>query len=87
VISNRIIIGSKTGLHARPATQLVGLIKSFKSKIVIRNGSKEANGTSIIHLLALGLKYQSEIEIVAEGGDEAFAMQQVLEFFNKLADE
>jgi phosphocarrier protein HPr len=84
MISAKANIKVQTGIHARPANNLVSLIKGFKSRIAIKNGSKEANGVSIISILALGLKYGTEIEIIADGEDEVVALQSVLDFFNAL---
>jgi phosphotransferase system HPr (HPr) family protein len=86
MILGKTSIQAKTGLHARPAAELVALTKSFQSKILIRSGAKAANGASIINLLALGLKSGSEIEIIAEGEDETTALQAVLDFFENLKD-
>lgn len=86
MILGKTSIQVKTGLHARPAAELVALTKSFQSKILIRSGAKAANGASIINLLALGLKSGSEIEIIAEGEDETTALQAVLDFFENLKD-
>ncbi|MGV8091918.1 MAG: HPr family phosphocarrier protein [Mangrovibacterium sp.] len=84
MVSERITIQLKTGLHARPASRFTEFCKSFKSDIVLRSGGKQAPGVSIIKLLALGLKYGSEVEIIAEGEDETLALKAVLDFFKNL---
>lgn len=86
MISEKTVVKAKTGLHARPAAQLVALNKSFKSKIIISNSVKEVNGASMISILSLGLKPGTEIEIRAEGEDEATALQAVLDFFENLTE-
>lgn len=86
MVSEKIVVKAKTGLHARPAAQLVALNKSYKSKIVISNSVKEVNGTSMISILSLGLKPGTEIEIRTEGEDEATAMEAVLDFFENLTE-
>jgi len=82
MVSQKIEIKLKTGLHARPASLLVSLIKSTSSKFLIRSGAKQVNGASIISLLSLGLKCGSEVEIEADGEDENEALQKVIEFFD-----
>ena len=84
MISKKITIQLETGLHARPASLLVTLIRGLNSNILFRNGTKTAKGTSIISMLALGLKYGTELEITAEGGDETTSMELVLRFFESL---
>lgn len=86
MVSEKIVVKAKTGLHARPAAQLVALNKSYKSQIIIRNSVKEVNGASMISILSLGLKPGTEIEIIAEGEDETNALRAVLDFFENLTE-
>lgn len=87
MISGKITIQLETGLHARPASQLVSLIRGLNSNILFRNGIREAKGTSIIGILALGLKFGTELEIISDGEDEASAMEKVLRFFTNLKND
>ncbi len=86
MVSEIITIKAKTGLHARPASQLVALMKGTSSTFVIRSGSKSARGNSIIGILALGLKYGSEAVIEATGEDENEALQSVIRFMDALSE-
>ena len=86
MVTGKTSIQIKTGLHARPAAELVKLSKGFQSKILIRNDQKVANGTSIISLLSLGLISGSELEIIIEVEDETSALQAILDFFESLKD-
>lgn len=86
MVSEKITIRAKTGLHARPASQLVGLMKGTSSNFVIRSGTKSAHGNSIISILALGLKYGSEAIIEASGEDENEALLSVIRFMDALAE-
>ncbi len=86
MVSEEITIRSKTGLHARPASQLVSLVKEYKSEVTLLHQSRRARGTSIINILALGLKYESELEIFVEGEDETEALKAITGFFNTLED-
>ena len=51
-------------MHARPAGELVNLVKSFApAKVSISNGIKEVNAGSLLSILSLGLKCGTQIEI------------------------
>jgi len=68
---------NEVGLHARPAAVFVKSANSFTSAIQIRNvttGSGWANAKSILSLLVLGVEQGHEVEISAEGVDEAEAI-------------
>ena len=58
-----------TGLHARPAAELVNIAKRFQAKIRIRFGEKVKDAKSLISILQLGAPTGARIKISAEGVD------------------
>ncbi|WP_268619103.1 HPr family phosphocarrier protein, partial [Escherichia coli] len=57
VLSAEFVIRNEHGLHARPGTALVNVIKSFNSDITVTNldgSGKPANGRSLMKVVALG---------------------------------
>ena len=72
-------IAGTHGLHARPATTLVDLAKSFQADIHVRNGDKVANAKSLISLLKLGAAKGATIHVSAEGPDAAKALDAIRE--------
>jgi phosphocarrier protein FPr len=69
-----IVIRNPHGLHARPATVLVDLAKSFKSTVRIRHNAKVADAKSLIALLGLGASNGAKIRVTAEGPDAEAAL-------------
>lgn len=65
----------KAGLHARPATHLVGLAKEFAAEIRIRAGQQTADAKSLIALLQLGVEGGQTLRLMAEGPDADQALQ------------
>jgi phosphocarrier protein len=63
-----------SGLHARPAARFVQTASRFTSRIVIRNGEREADAKSLIALLGLAVRLSSEITVAAEGCDAEEAL-------------
>jgi len=82
MITQKITIKNKLGLHARPASNFVKMAQSFKSKIEILKGEKRLNAKSMIGILAAGAKCGTEIELAVEGEDEQEAMKQLTEFID-----
>lgn len=80
MLSKRVVLNAKNGLHARPAGELVKLIKSLDGQIWFVTDARRVNGSSMLSLLSLGLRCGSEFEVQAEGGSEAKNMQQVEDF-------
>jgi phosphocarrier protein HPr len=70
----KIMVKNETGFHARPASQLVGVVSSYKSTISIFKNGKKANLKSILGLLGLGIGKNDEVIIQIEGDDENQAL-------------
>ena len=77
MVSKTISIKNKTGLHARPATEIVTATKNFQSSITIESGTMKANAKSILNLLALGAKQGTSLIVHAQGQDEEEALAAV----------
>lgn len=86
MVSKVVVVKNKTGLHARPASNLVAFAKQFKCEIFITNGTKKANAKSIINILTLGAKQGTELTVSAEGEGEADAVQKMVEFITNLEE-
>lgn len=86
MVSKKVTLTNKTGLHARPASNLVAFVKKFKSTVFILNGEKKANAASIINVLTLGAKQGTELEVTADGEDEAVAVEEIVKFISELEE-
>lgn len=86
MVSEKITINLPTGLHARPATSLINLIKETGCKVIFQAGEKKVNATSILSILSLGLKKGAELEIQVEGEGENDTLQKIVSFINELED-
>ena len=69
----KIVVQNKSGLHARPASQLVELSQQYRSDVTILTEEDEINAKSIISVLAGGVLPGREITLQVEGVDEAEA--------------
>ena len=63
-----------TGLHARPATELVGIAKSFAAQVRVRYGDAVTDAKSLVNLLQLGVVHGASIKVSAQGADAADAL-------------
>ena len=82
MIKEKITLQNETGLHARPAGELAKLASAFKSNINLNVDGKTVNAKSILGIMSLGIKTNTEIEIECDGEDEKEAMEKILEAFN-----
>lgn len=81
-------IQNRTGLHARPASDFVGLAGKFKSKIELSRAGEEDryNAKSIIMLLTLGLMQGEQATLFAEGEDEREAVDALIALIASFCD-
>ena len=82
MIKEKITLQNETGLHARPAGELAKLASAFKSNINLNVDGKTVNAKSILGIMSLGIKANTEIEIECDGEDEKTAMKEILKAFD-----
>ena len=71
-LSREFVIPNENGLHTRPASVLVKLVKEFNSKVTVANldGKNEpVSATSLMKIVALGAKKGSRLQFTAVGDD------------------
>lgn len=80
-----VMIVNATGIHARPASDLVNYCKQFSNtSIHIIKGEKQLNAKSIISLLSGGLKKGLEVTVSTEGENEEEVCRKVIAFIQAL---
>lgn len=68
-VERKVVVGSKSGLHARPASILVKEAARFQSQVELVTADKAVSLKSLISVLALGLKQGAEVTVRAMGPD------------------
>jgi phosphocarrier protein len=64
-----------TGLHTRPAKELVKQANRFKSEITLHMSGKQANAKSFLNVITLGAAKGATLTIRASGEDEVEALE------------
>ena len=75
MISRSVTIKNSVGLHARPATFFIQKANSFKSSIWVEKEDCRVNAKSLLGVLSLGIVKGTEISLIADGADEAEAVE------------
>ena len=70
----RVMVVNEMGLHARPASMFVSLSSKYKCDVIIRKGSQEIDGKSIMLLLTLCAEVGTPLDIETRGQDAAEAI-------------
>lgn len=77
----RVVVSWPEGLHARPASRLVRLARTFRARIVLRTARAVADSRSILSVLTLCAGMNTVLEVQADGEDEELAIRAVQELF------
>ena len=67
------------GVHVRPAGDIAeAAIKYKKCEVYLASGGRTVNGKSLLSILSLGIKQNTEFEIICDGEDEEAAMKSIM---------
>ncbi|MGE3142006.1 MAG: HPr family phosphocarrier protein [Hyphomonadaceae bacterium] len=75
------------GLHARASRKLAEIALRYDSTITVRREDEAADARSLMDLMMLGAGLGSEIEIEADGPDEAEAVAAIAALVSAKFDE
>ena len=75
MISRNVTINNNVGLHARPATFFIQKANSYKASLWVEKEDCRVNAKSLLGVLSLGITKGNTITIIADGSDEADAVE------------
>lgn len=81
MVSKRLKVKNRSGLHLRPAGILCNKAMGYKSHITFTYSDGEKSGTanakSVLSILAACVKQDHEITLICEGEDEKEALSEL----------
>jgi phosphocarrier protein len=84
----RAIVGSRVGLHARPASVFVQAAARQKARVTIgKPGGQPVNARSILSVLSLDVHGGEEVVLYGEGDSAAEALDQLVAVLEADHDE
>ncbi len=87
MVERIVTIRNRAGIHARPAALLVQTASRYKSRIFIEKDQDRINGKSIMGIITLGAGYDVALKLIAEGEDEAEAVDALVKLFESKFEE
>lgn len=89
MVTARIVIPNRLGLHARPAMSFTEVASTFTASVTVRRCDSEerVDGKSIMQMLLLAGTQGTEIEICADGSDEGAALKALIALVDRRFDE
>lgn len=72
----------QNGLEARPVAMLVQVASRYDSTVYLETCGKKVNAKSIMGMMSLGLDLGEEVTVIADGADEAAAVDSIEKYLN-----
>lgn len=79
MVSEKVLVRNKTGLHLRPATELTAICTKCKCDVAILCPKGRINPKSVLILMGAGIKAGMEIEVQCDGEGEEEALRSIVE--------
>ena len=87
MISKKVTIINKLGLHARAASKLVNKAGQFESDVFIDKLGNRVNAKSIMGVMMLAASNGTEILVEVEGSDEEDCMKAIVQLIEGRFEE
>ncbi|MFA6673814.1 MAG: HPr family phosphocarrier protein [Candidatus Cloacimonadaceae bacterium] len=78
----KVIVTNKLGLHARPSALLVRAATKYRSEFQIEKDGTTVNGKSIMGVMMLAAECGSTLELIADGVDEEYLINEITEMID-----
>ena len=82
-IARKVKVKNALGLHTRPAASIVKLLQPRKSSVHFIYKNEKINARSIMSILMLAARKNTQIEIVVEGEDAEATMSLLVQAFEQ----
>lgn len=79
MVSEKITVINKSGLHLRPAGVLTKIAGKCRSEVILVKGEKRVNPKSVLNLMSAGIKCGDEILVECSGDTEVEDLKTVME--------
>lgn len=82
MVSKTVEVVNAQGMHMRPAGVLMAEMKKFPGcTVMLKTPDKTAKATSVMQVMAAGIKCGTKVEITADGENEQAALDKAAELF------
>ena len=82
MVEQTVVIQNRLGLHARACSVFVKEASKHAAHITVGRDGLEVNGKSILGVMMLAAELGAEIQLRAEGADEAEALAALVKVVN-----
>ena len=81
------VVNNNVGLFARPATFFIQKANEYKCSIWVEKDDRRVNAKSLLGVLSMGIMDGSTISLIADGVDEAEALDALVKLISSASAE
>jgi phosphocarrier protein len=81
MVTNKVKVLNKKGIHLRLASEIVNAASKFRSTVLLARDELEVNAKSMLGVAMLGAEYGVELMLNIEGDDEKEALETMTRLF------
>lgn len=81
MVSKTVEVVNEQGLHMRPAGVFSSEMKKFGCAVTLRANGKDVKASSVMQIMAAGIKRGTKVEIICDGENEQAALDKAVEMF------
>ncbi len=74
MITKKLTVLNKLGIHARPAAQFVRVASRFQADVTVEKDDESVDGKSIMGLMMLAVGCGADVTVTVDGPDEEAAL-------------
>ena len=82
-----VVVTNRQGIHARPASEIAKLARTFDAKVVIAKDFEQVDATDVLQLLMLGAGQGESLRLEATGRQAEEALDALEQLFVRNFDE
>lgn len=83
MITRTVQFNCDEALHMKAVAVLIQKASTFRSSLWLARGERRANAKSLLGVMSLGIENAMELQVSAEGSDEAEALDAISSYLTK----
>jgi len=81
VCRQTVVVRSPSGLHLRPISQIVEVVRRWGCRVTIKNGERVVPADNVLDLMTLNAGHGTNLELEAHGQDALKTIEEIARLF------
>jgi len=83
MVTKTVQFNCDEALHMKAVAVLIQKASTFRSSLWLARGERRANAKSLLGVMSLGIENAMELQVSAEGSDEAEALEAIASYLTR----